>query len=129
MTKTPNYVDKHVGARVRMARMMLNMSQEKLGDALDLTFQQIQKYEKGSNRIGASRLQQISIILVQPIAWFFDGLPESAVSVAFVEAGGDKVTAFGGTTDGARIVAAFPKITDPKMRQAIVATIEAAAAA
>ena len=58
--KTPNPIDKHVGSRVRMRRMMLGMSQEKLGDALGLTFQQVQKYEKGTNRIGASRLQQIS---------------------------------------------------------------------
>jgi transcriptional regulator with XRE-family HTH domain len=59
MKKTPNPVDKHVGSRVRMRRLMLSLSQEKLGDALDLTFQQIQKYEKGTNRIGASRLQQM----------------------------------------------------------------------
>ena len=58
--KAPNPIDKHVGSRVRMRRMMLAMSQEKLGDALGLTFQQVQKYEKGTNRIGASRLQQIS---------------------------------------------------------------------
>ena len=58
--KAPNPIDKHVGSRVRMRRMMLGMSQEKLGDALGLTFQQVQKYEKGTNRIGASRLQQIS---------------------------------------------------------------------
>ena len=59
--KAPNPIDKHVGSRVRMRRMMLSMSQEKLGDALGLTFQQVQKYEKGTNRIGASRLQQISL--------------------------------------------------------------------
>src|SRR5690348_18110321 len=73
--KTPNPIDKHVGSRVRMRRMMLNMSQEKLGDALDLTFQQVQKYEKGTNRIGASRLQQISHILQVPVAFFFEGAP------------------------------------------------------
>ena len=59
-TKTPNPIDKHVGSRVRMRRIMLGMSQEKLGEALGLTFQQIQKYEKGTNRVGASRLQQIA---------------------------------------------------------------------
>jgi len=57
--KIPNPIDKHVGSRVRMRRMMLSMSQEKLGDALGLTFQQVQKYEKGTNRISASRLQQM----------------------------------------------------------------------
>ena len=69
--KAPNPIDKHVGSRVRMRRMMLGMSQEKLGDALGLTFQQVQKYEKGTNRIGASRLQQISNILQVPVAFFF----------------------------------------------------------
>ena len=73
--KAPNPTDKHVGSRVRMRRMMLGMSQEKLGDALGLTFQQVQKYEKGTNRIGASRLQQISHILQVPVAFFFEGAP------------------------------------------------------
>src|SRR5262249_38991214 len=70
--KAPNPIDKHVGSRVRMRRMMLAMSQEKLGAALGLTFQQVQKYEKGANRIGASRLQQISQILQVPVAFFFE---------------------------------------------------------
>src|SRR5207237_3393201 len=73
--KAPNPIDKHVGSRVRMRRMMLAMSQEKLGDALGLTFQQVQKYEKGTNRIGASRLQQISNILQVPVEFFFEGAP------------------------------------------------------
>jgi len=71
--KSPNPVDKHVGRRVRMRRMMLAMSQGKLGDALGLTFQQVQKYEKGTNRIGASPLQQISHILQVPVAFFLRG--------------------------------------------------------
>src|SRR5258705_1265457 len=73
--QAPNPIDKHVGSRVRMRRMMLSMSQEKLGDALGLTFQQVQKYEKGTNRIGASRLQQISNILQVPVSFFFEGAP------------------------------------------------------
>jgi len=76
--KAPNPIDKHVGSRVRMRRMMLAMSQEKLGDALSLTFQQVQKYEKGSNRIGASRLQHICYILQVPIQFLFEGLPTVA---------------------------------------------------
>ena len=75
--KAPNPIDKHVGARVRMRRMMLSMSQEKLGDALGLTFQQVQKYEKGTNRIGASRLQQIANILQVPVSFFFEGAPNT----------------------------------------------------
>src|SRR5215207_1732981 len=76
MTKAPNPTDRHVGSRVRMRRIMLGMSQEKLGDALGLTFQQVQKYEKGTNRIGASRLQHIARILQVPISFFFEGAPE-----------------------------------------------------
>src|SRR2546421_10175277 len=73
--KAPNPIDRHVGSRVRMRRMMLGMSQEKLGHGLGLTFQQVQKYEKGTNRIGASRLQQISHILQVPEAFFFERAP------------------------------------------------------
>src|ERR1700751_5539195 len=73
--KAPNPIDKHVGSRVRMRRMMLSMSQEKLGGALGLTFQQVQKSEKGTNRIGASRLQQISHTLQVPVSFFFEGAP------------------------------------------------------
>jgi transcriptional regulator with XRE-family HTH domain len=71
----PNPVDKHVGSRIRMRRMMLGISQEKLAGGLGITFQQVQKYEKGRNRIGASRLQNISHILQIPVAFFFDGSP------------------------------------------------------
>ena len=80
-TKAPNPVDKYVGSRVRMRRIMLGMSQEKLGEALGLTFQQVQKYEKGTNRVGASRLQQISEILQVPVSFLFDGGP-SGMSMA-----------------------------------------------
>ena len=81
-TKAPNPVDKYVGSRVRMRRIMLGMSQEKLGDALGLTFQQVQKYEKGTNRVGASRLQQISEILQVPVSFLFDGGPSGLVGAA-----------------------------------------------
>src|SRR5579862_7073067 len=91
--KAPKPIDKHVGSRVRMRRMILGMSQEKLGRALSLTFQQVQKYEKGINRIGASRLQQISRILQVPVSFFFESAPlpigveaefDSAPSPAYV---------------------------------------------
>src|SRR6185295_6697928 len=78
--KAPNPVDKYVGSRVRMRRIMLGMSQEKLGEALGLTFQQIQKYEKGTNRVGASRLQQISEILQVPVSFLFEGGPSGIVN-------------------------------------------------
>src|SRR3954451_131683 len=83
--KAPNPIDKHVGSRVRMRRMMLAMSQEKLGDALGLTFQQVQKYEKGTNRIGASRLQQISHILQVPVAFFFEDASDGTARRVSVE--------------------------------------------
>jgi transcriptional regulator with XRE-family HTH domain len=72
-TKTPKAMDLHVGARIRSRRLMLDVSQTKLGEALGLTFQQIQKYEKGMNRVGASRLAQIADTLKVPVAWFFGG--------------------------------------------------------
>src|SRR5690348_17642990 len=77
-TKAPNPVDKYVGSRVRMRRIMLGMSQEKLGEALGLTFQQIQKYEKGTNRVGASRIQQISEVLQVPVSFLFEGGPSGS---------------------------------------------------
>ena len=73
---TPNPVDVHVGGRVRLRRTLLGLSQEKLGEAVGLTFQQIQKYERGANRIGASRLFEFSRILEVPVSFFFDDMPE-----------------------------------------------------
>ncbi len=72
----PNPIDVHVGSRVRLRRTLLGMSPEKLGDAVDLTFQQIQKYERGANRIGSSRLYQFSKVLQVPVSFFFDDMPE-----------------------------------------------------
>src|SRR5262245_17210200 len=76
--KAPNPTDQYVGSRVRMRRKMLGMSQEKLGAALGLTFQQVQKYERGANRIGASRLQQMSHVLQVPLEFFFEGAPNAS---------------------------------------------------
>lgn len=74
MTDTPNPVDTHVGARIRARRKQLEVSQEKLSDALGLTFQQVQKYERGTNRVSASKLFAIAEFLGTPVAWFFEGL-------------------------------------------------------
>jgi transcriptional regulator with XRE-family HTH domain len=125
--KAPNPIDKHVGSRVRMRRMMLSMSQEKLGGALSLTFQQVQKYEKGTNRIGASRLQQISQILQVPVAFFFEGAPT-------FHGGQDEVTGeapsptyvsdFLATSDGLALTKAFMEIKQPKLRRRIVDLVE-----
>src|SRR5919202_5374651 len=114
--KAPNPIDKHVGSRVRMRRMMLGMSQEKLGDALGLTFQQVQKYEKGTNRIGASRLQQISDILRVPVAFFFEGVPSvggDSSRAGMAEAPSPAyVSDFLATSDGLALTRAFVQIKD-----------------
>lgn len=126
--KAPNPIDKHVGSRVRMRRMMLGMSQEKLGDALALTFQQVQKYEKGTNRIGASRLQQISQILQVPVAFFFEGAPqlsEGVVTEALQTAPSPSyVSDFLATSDGLSLTKAFMRIPDPKLRRRIVDLVQ-----
>lgn len=120
--KAPNPIDKHVGSRVRMRRMMISMSQEKLGEHLGITFQQIQKYEKGTNRIGASRLQQISITLGVPVAFFFEGAPTvGPESDGFAEAQSPAyVSDFLATSDGLTLTRNFMRITDPKVRRRIV---------
>lgn len=80
MPDKPHPVDSHVGSRVRLRRTMLGLSQEKLGEALGLTFQQVQKYERGVNRIGSSRLYELSRILDIPVSFFFDGLNGEAAA-------------------------------------------------
>jgi transcriptional regulator with XRE-family HTH domain len=126
--KAPNPIDKHVGSRVRMRRMMLGMSQEKLGDALALTFQQVQKYEKGTNRIGASRLQQISQILQVPVAFFFEGVPHASGGPApsgFEDAPSPTyVSEFLATSDGLSLTKAFMRIPDAKLRRRIVDLVQ-----
>jgi len=124
--KVPNPIDKHVGSRVRMRRMMLGMSQEKLGDALGLTFQQVQKYEKGTNRIGASRLQQIAIILQVPVSFFFEGAPAPPGSPAgFAEgASPEYVQATLSTSDGLALIKAFSKIENARLRRRVVDLVE-----
>jgi transcriptional regulator with XRE-family HTH domain len=122
MKKIPDPVDKHVGARLRMRRVLVGMTQEKLGDALDITFQQIQKYEKGANRIGASRLQQLARILQVPPAFFFEGAPSEETSAArFAEPGGGSyVVDFLSTSEGLQLNRAFALIRDPKIRRRIL---------
>ena len=121
--KKPNPIDIHVGSRIRLRRTMLGMSQEKLGESLGITFQQIQKYEKGTNRVGASRLQNISNILNVPVAFFFedapgemnhgaDGMAEAASSNYVVD--------FLSSAEGLQLNRAFVKIADPKVRRRIV---------
>ncbi|MBP0616301.1 helix-turn-helix domain-containing protein [Jiella mangrovi] len=120
--KKPNPIDTHVGSRVRLRRTMLGMSQEKLGEALGITFQQVQKYEKGSNRIGASRLQNISDVLSVPVAYFFEDAPNSPGSGGggLQESGSDYVVDFLSTSEGLQLNRAFVKIADPKVRKRVI---------
>ena len=124
--KSPNPTDKHVGSRVRMRRMMLEMSQERLGNAIGLTFQQVQKYEKGTNRIGASRLQQIAQVLQVPVAFFFEGAPNPPGKAA---GPGDApspayVTDFLASSEGLALTRAFTRIKNAKLRRRIVDLVE-----
>jgi transcriptional regulator with XRE-family HTH domain len=124
--KSPDPVDRYVGSRVRMRRKMLGMSQGKLADALGLTFQQVQKYEKGTNRMGASRLQQIAHILQVPLVFLFEGAPRppgrpkgiaEAASPAYV-------AEFLASSDGLALTKAFMRIKEPKRRRHIVTLVE-----
>ena len=128
--KAPNPVDKHVGSRVRMRRLMLEMSQERLGEALGLTFQQVQKYEKGTNRIGASRIQHICDILQIPVSFLFEGAPGGSINAeGFIEPPSPTyVSDFLATSEGLALTRAFTRIADAKLRRAIVDMVEHIAA-
>lgn len=124
--RTLNPIDAHVGARVRLRRMLTGMSQERLGELLGVTFQQIQKYEKGANRIGASRLYEISRILDVPVQYFFDDLPEEggrpiARPHGFSDAAGEPfVMDFVSSTEGLQLNRAFFGIREPKLRRRVL---------
>jgi len=125
--KIPNPTDKYVGGRVRMRRLMLGMSQEKLGDALDITFQQIQKYEKGANRISASKLQQIANNMQVPVQFFFEGAPGvlGYQSAGLAEAPLPAyISEFLATSDGLNLTKAFMQIKNAKLRRRIVELVE-----
>jgi len=124
--KSPDPVDRHVGARIRMRRLMLKISQTQLGDALGLSFQQLQKYEKGSNRVGASRLQHIASILQVPVSFFFEEVPVNRSEPAQISdaPSPESVTAFVSTTDGLKLIRAFTSIKNTKIRRCIVQLVE-----
>lgn len=128
--KSPDPVDRHVGSRIRMRRIMMAMSQQKLGDALGLTFQQVQKYEKGTNRVSASRLQQIAETLQVTVSFLFEGAPGAALMAdGFGEAPSPTYAVdFLATNDGLALARAFTRITDAKLRRSIVEMVEQIAA-
>ena len=116
--RDPNYIDVHVGTRMRMRRQLINMSQERLGELLGITFQQVQKYEKGSNRISASRLFYSAKTLGVPVQFFFDGLPGVDAEGGFSEASkGDEFVATMMTPEGVQLAKAFSNAnTDTKRK-------------
>ena len=122
--KIPNPIDVHVGSRVRLQRTLVKMSQEKLGEALGVTFQQVQKYEKGTNRIGASRMQQIAETLGVSISFFFEGAPgseDSTEGVGMREADtANYVTDFLSTSEGIELNSAFVRIPNAAVRRKII---------
>ncbi|KXF79561.1 Cro/Cl family transcriptional regulator [Paramesorhizobium deserti] len=128
--KKPNPIDVHVGSRIRLRRNMLGLSQEKLGESLGITFQQIQKYEKGTNRVGASRLQAISSILNVPVSFFFEDAPGSTTPGAgsFGEdSEATYVVDFLNSNEGVQLTRSFTKISDPKVRRKIIDLVKSLA--
>jgi transcriptional regulator with XRE-family HTH domain len=122
----PNPIDVHVGARVRLRRTLLGMSQEKLGQAIGLTFQQVQKYERGANRVGASRLYHLSRVLDVPVSYFFDEM-DPAVAGAYAAEPGKGLSEAASPyqaepmmkRETLELVRAYLKITDPQLRRRV----------
>ncbi|MEM8798294.1 MAG: helix-turn-helix domain-containing protein [Pseudomonadota bacterium] len=120
-SKKPNPIDVHVGSRVRLRRMMVGMSQERLGESLGITFQQVQKYEKGTNRIGASRLQSIATVLGVPISFFFEDAPNPSGDNAGTELKNSQhVVEFLSSLEGLQLNRAFSRIEDARIRRRII---------
>ncbi len=126
--RRPNPVDLHVGARVRMRRKILRISQEKLAEELELTFQQVQKYERGANRISASKLFEIARALSAPVSYFFDGLRDhtNSAPLGFAETGPDQfVHEFLMTPEGMELAVLFPKIPKGRLRRRLLELVRA----
>jgi transcriptional regulator with XRE-family HTH domain len=126
-TRLPNPVDLHVGARIRLRRRMQGVSQEKLADALGLTFQQVQKYERGANRVSASKLYEIAAALRAPISYFFDGLADPAVEDGAGSRTGDEQTvhSFLMTAEGLELARLFPVIPRGQIRRRLLDLLRA----
>jgi len=133
----PSPIDVHVGSRIRLRRTLMGMSQEKLGEALGLTFQQVQKYERGVNRVGASRLFDLARVLDVPVSFFFDDMPEPLATAYGVppvrKAAGfaEQVESFGDDTlhrrETLELVRAYYRITDPAVRKRVFDLIKSLA--
>jgi len=129
MSRNPNAIDAHVGKRLRMRRLMLRVSQEILADKLGITFQQVQKYENGTNRISAGRLHAVAHILQVPVQFFFDGLPEiKASGKGHPQTSYSFTSDFLTSSDGIAIAKAFSQIKNRTLRRQIAQTIKEIAA-
>jgi transcriptional regulator with XRE-family HTH domain len=129
----PNPVDVHVGNRIRMRRMLVGMSQEKLGERLGLTFQQVQKYEKGTNRVSASRLFHVAQVLGVPVQYFYEDLPAGAEDAGTADGFGESgeqavITSFLNSSEGLQLNRAFHQITDTDVRRRVVDLVKSIAA-
>jgi transcriptional regulator with XRE-family HTH domain len=127
--KVPNPIDAYVGSRVRTRRLMLGMSQERLAEQIGVTFQQVQKYEKGTNRIGASRLQAIAGVLAVPVAFFFqqdNSQPLNTDGLGAIN-GLEDLSDFLTSKEGLSLNKAFMKINDPSIRQSVLTLIKSLA--
>ena len=128
--RIPNPIDVHVGNRVRMRRMLIGMSQEKLGERLGLTFQQVQKYEKGSNRVSASRLYQMSQILGVPVQFFFDDVTgaETDGGGRLAEGSGTgEIMDFLNSSEGIQLNRAFNEISSTTIRRRVIELVKSIA--
>ncbi|WP_397420629.1 helix-turn-helix domain-containing protein [Phenylobacterium sp.] len=115
----PHPVDSHVGLRIRMRRKEMGVSQERLAESLGITFQQVQKYERGANRVSASKLWEIATALRTPVSYFYDGLSDRESAAAQRDAAQDFLL----STEGIELMAAFPRITEASVRRKIVELI------
>jgi transcriptional regulator with XRE-family HTH domain len=125
--KQANPIDVQVGNRVRIRRMLIGMSQERLGDLLGLTFQQVQKYEKGVNRIGAGRLYEVARILNVPVDFFYEGVSSANASGSNEQHDAPPVIEFVSSGEGLQLSLAFMKIKDTKVRKRVLDLVKSLA--
>jgi transcriptional regulator with XRE-family HTH domain len=121
--RSPNPIDRHVGLRIRMRRKEMGVSQERLAESLGITFQQVQKYERGANRVSASKLWEIAGALKTPVAYFYDGLGDQDAAGAKR----DLVQDFMCSSEGMELMATFPLIAEPAIRRKIVELVRVVA--
>jgi transcriptional regulator with XRE-family HTH domain len=115
--KSPHPIDKHVGSRIRMRRALLGMTQQRLADSLSLTFQQVQKYEKGTNRVSASRLQQIATLLGVEVGFFYEGAGQVPGGSSALDRQSALLAEVSSSSEGVRLINSFARIGDPVVRR------------